>query len=90
MNAVKATKHQTEKKTIKLKQQSGLLAYPSLLKDYEDKTYQLRILTAETEALRQTYKQGMKKIEKLRETIKRKTVQKYTFMGSSSCTSHLM
>lgn len=85
LNKVKATRHRTEKNTAKIKQQSGLLAYPTLLKDYEEKAHLLEELTAQTDALKRSYKNTTRRMERLRETIRKRTLQKYTaFAGSSS------
>lgn len=82
---MKATRHKTEKNTAKIKQQSGLLAYPTLLKDYEEKAHLLEELTAQTDALKRSYKNTTRRMDRLRETIRKRTLQKYTtFTGSSS------
>lgn len=90
LNKVKATRHKTEKNTAKIKQQSGLLAYPTLLKDYEEKAHQLEELTAQTDALKRSYKNTTRRMERLRETIRRKTLLKYSSyaVSSTNCVKH--
>jgi len=83
LNKVKASRHKTEKDTAKIKHQSGLLAYPILLKDFEEKTRQLNELSSQVESLKQTYRNGVTRIRKLREAIRKKSMSKYSLSSSS-------
>lgn len=69
---------------MKIKQQSGLLAYPTLLKDYEEKSQQLADLKTQTDRLKQQYRQGLERIRKLKEMVKKKTEAKYSVASSVS------
>ncbi|KAG8268896.1 Coiled-coil domain-containing protein 96 [Homalodisca vitripennis] len=85
LTRVKATKHATERNTAKIKQQSGLLAYPTLLKDYEAKSQEIRELTLQTEQLRHNFREGVIRIRKLREIIKKRTKGNFSLASSSDC-----
>uniref|UniRef100_A0A1B6LWW3 CCDC113/CCDC96 coiled-coil domain-containing protein n=2 Tax=Graphocephala atropunctata TaxID=36148 RepID=A0A1B6LWW3_9HEMI len=85
LSRVKATKHATERNTAKIKQQSGLLAYPTLLKDYEAKSQEIRELSEQSERLRTTFRDGVVRIRKLREAIKKRTKGNYSLASSSVC-----
>ncbi|XP_054286919.1 glutamic acid-rich protein-like isoform X1 [Macrosteles quadrilineatus] len=84
LNKIKTTKHKTERSTVKIKQQSGLLAYPTLLKDYEEKSQHLADLKTQTDRLKQQYRQGLERIRKLKEMVKKKTEAKYSVASSVS------
>lgn len=69
---MKKARHKTEKNTAKIKQQSGLLAYPILLKDYEEKSEQLQLLISQIEELKQVHRAAVVRIRKLRDSVKRR------------------